>query len=53
MNDVINGKNLIDKDDNYIVEWYYMSSQEREIALKHLVTNLKRYAQHDINLITK
>ena len=49
MNDVINGKNLMD-DDNYIVEWYYMDEQDRKKAVEHLVANLKRYAQHDINL---
>ena len=50
MNDVINGKRLMD-DDNYIVEWYYMDSQQkRKEAIEHLVANLKRYAQHDINL---
>lgn len=49
MNDVINGKNLMD-DDNYIVEWYYMGEQDRKKAVEHLVANLKRYALRDINL---
>ena len=49
MNDVINGKNLMD-DDNYIVEWYYMDEQDRKKAIEHLVANLKRYALRDINL---
>lgn len=49
MDDVINGKNLIDKDDNYIVEWYYMDRQKREEALNNLVINLKKYAQHEID----
>ena len=49
MDDVINGKNLIDKDDNYIVEWYYMDRQKREEALNNLVINLKTYAQHEID----
>ena len=49
MNDVINGKNLMD-DDNYIVKWYYMDDQKRKIALEYLVANLKRYAQRYINL---
>ena len=46
---VIDGKNLMD-DGNYIVEWYYMDSQKRKEAIEHLVANLKRYAQRDINL---
>lgn len=45
---VIDGKNLMD-DGNYIVEWYYMDSQKRKEAIEHLVANLKRYAQRDIN----
>ena len=49
MNDVINGKNLMD-DDNYIVEWYYMDDQDRKKAMEYLVANLKRYAQRYINL---
>ena len=49
MNDVINGKSLMD-DDNYIVEWYYMSEQDRKKAVEHLVANLKKYALRDINL---
>lgn len=48
---VINGKDF-DDDDNYIVEWYY-SKDKQEQAISNLVTNLKRYALHDINLHKK